>query len=312
MAVKLAVEYALTGKTSMGKEYFFRTNGAVHGPVSRERILLMLKQNELSITDKISPDKIHWFALQEVLRTLPTDLMDHLDSNPTPSPEPPYSPGNSAVNTDNCTMVSTSESVPYNIPQDHSFLRIFADTIGAFVNGSTCWQKLARKGSAAMITASFIAIISSLLLAALSCLLFARHCLMPELEQYLRLMIWLLFSGSIFFAGGIIVRLPDDASHPGIVLESLLTAALAVQSLAVLLILLHGVLFVLLPSCSWQLVTAAASGAAGLFLLNTAVILRVSLLNSTRYGSGWSTFWAFIGCWVSFMLYLFIIVPVYK
>jgi hypothetical protein len=158
-----------------------------------------------------------------------------------------------------------------------------------------------------MIIAAFIAIISSMLLATLSCVLF-----IPVLEHYLRLIIWLLVSGSIFFAGGIIMRLFDDASHPGIVSESLLTAALAMQSLAVMLLLLNGILLVLLPSCSWKLVTAAASGVAGLFLLNTAVTLRVSLLNSTRFGSGWSTFWAFVGCWLTFMLYLFIIVPVYK
>lgn len=305
MAGKLAVEYTLTGQVYMSKKYFLQSAGTVYGPLEAERILLLIEQGNLNLTDKISSDKINWDILQKVLPDLKfPGISPALDNKPAPPDD--------KVVIDEQTAGGNTPADMADPPLDRSFLRILSNTIGAFANGSTNWQKLSQKGNAAIAISSTIALISSLLLSAFGSMLFAGYCRLPEMEFYLRTMLWLLCCGSLFFAFGIILRLVDNLGDPRILHESMLTATLAMLSFSVMQILLHGVLFVLLPSCSWMLTATAASGVAGLFLLNTTLILRISLLNSTRFGAGWSTFWAFAGSWVSFVIYLFIVVPIYK
>ena len=297
----------------MPRQYFVRSEQTVSGPLDYERILEMLKEESLSVSDELSPDKIHWMKLMDTVDMLSPGFLEQLDSNKTAEKSTPSDEVSSSTSSTESSAKTTDNICKTEYPAiqpDRSFIRIISNTIGSIADGGACYLRLLQKGNYAIALAVFTALLLSF------AVIISGGMLFKSLDQNMiwnyswRSILWLIIGGSIVFVVNIALRIFSDNAQ--LLSGSCLTAALAMLSLAMLPVISLGIFRTILTSASWKIITAVLGAFWGFFLLNAIMIVRAGILESTPLRTGWSTFLAFTAIWLELAVYLIIVIPIYK
>ncbi len=304
----------------MVKKFFLRRNGVILGPFAEDRLRGMLRTGELAVSDELSADKIRWRSTAEELAMIYPDLppMPAPDTDPEQTPDAgpinphPGSPADTAAN-----LQPPSLSMCVETAGSRGWLG--GEAISLLWNSSDCWLRLRRRGGNAMLGAGLLAMLLSLILAALGTALFAARYNAPPVVTWLRSMSFVLVAGLLLWLENVIVRMvaarsPDAGSAEA----DFLSAMQGMLNFAALHVLTLGTLFlcnpVLYRMAPGQLLAAATvlSLLWSFFLANILVGMRLNLICNVNLASCHATWVAALEVWSVFPVYGLLLAGIYK
>lgn len=292
----------------MLKNFYIEQQGKISGPFSRRNLEELLKNGSVQANDRISHDRISWYAAGSAVELLFPDF-----------PEPPEITEISPESTPEQQAVilpspekTTQSGTPYEKKD------IFLTVTAILGNGAENFLKFGSFSANAIISGGILCIVLSVFITFYACLLFGSLYNLSIMEIISRsctfvlvagVLLWLLLLPAQTFAG----KQPKRHIHE----MAFLAGMAGMMNMAAFTLITHSVMFVfnsvLFEQIFWRSTVwlLAALLPAGFFLCNTVSILRSFLLDNTAMNRAQTMIYAVITLWLTAPLYVILIQKIY-